>query len=418
MSILLTKLPNGLTVVTDRMESVETVSLGVWVGSGTRNERPEWNGIAHLLEHMAFKGTGRRTAQAIAEEIEAVGGQLNAYTAREHTAYYAKVLSGDLALAIDILADILQNSSFDPTELERERSVVLQEIGQARDTPDDIVFDHFQAAAFPDQPMGRSVLGTTDIVGHMKRDVLFDYMKAQYGAEKMIFAAAGRLDHAQVVECARDHFRGLLPNGHFKPEPARYAGGEIREDRSLEQLHLVVGFRGVPFDDSDYYAASALSTLLGGGMSSRLFQEVREKRGLAYNIYSFGSSYSDSGLFGIYAGTGEAMVDELVRVIGGETVAIADKVAEVEIERARAQLKASILMALESTGARCERLATNLLVYGRIIPVEEIVAEINAIDVASIRRVARRVLESRPTIAAVGPVRSLASYDTIAGRFR
>ncbi len=418
MTIMLTKLPSGLTVVTDCMDSVETVSVGVWVGSGTRNERSEWNGIAHLLEHMAFKGTGRRTAQAIAEEIEAVGGQLNAYTAREHTAYYAKVLSGDLALAIDILADILQNSSFDPTELERERSVVLQEIGQARDTPDDIVFDHFQAAAFPDQPMGRSVLGTTDIVGHMGRDALFEYMRSQYAAEKMILAAAGRVDHTRLVELAGGHFRGLLPNGHFKPDPARYAGGEIREERALEQLHLVVGFDGVPFDDPDYYAAAALSTLLGGGMSSRLFQEVREKRGLAYNIYSFGSSYSDSGLFGIYAGTSESMVDELVRVIGGETVAIADKVSQGEIDRARAQLKASILMALESTGARCERLATNLLVYGRIIPIEEIVAQIDAIDETAIRRVARRILESRPTIAAVGPTRTLDAYDSIAGRFR
>ena len=418
MTIMLTKLPSGLTVVTDHMESVETISIGVWVGSGTRNERSEWNGIAHLLEHMAFKGTGRRTAQAIAEEIEAVGGQLNAYTAREHTAYYAKVLSDDLALAIDILADILQNSSFDPTELERERSVVLQEIGQARDTPDDIVFDHFQAAAFPDQPMGRSVLGTTDIVGHMGRDALFDYMRSQYAAEKMILAAAGRVDHTRLVELAREHFLGLLPNGHFKPDPARYVGGEIREERALEQLHLVVGFDGVPFDDPDYYAASALSTLLGGGMSSRLFQEVREKRGLAYNIYSFGSSYSDSGLFGIYAGTSESMVDELVRVVGGETVAIADKVGQGEIDRARAQLKASILMALESTGARCERLATNLLVYGRIIPIEEIVAQIDAIDETAIRRVARRILESRPTIAAVGPTRTLDAYDSIAGRFR
>jgi predicted Zn-dependent peptidase len=418
MTIMLTKLPSGLTVVTDRMDSVETISIGVWVGSGTRHERSEWNGIAHLLEHMAFKGTGRRTAQAIAEEIEAVGGQLNAYTAREHTAYYAKVLSGDLALSIDILADILQNSSFDPTELERERSVVLQEIGQARDTPDDIVFDHFQAAAFPDQPMGRSVLGTTDIVGHMGRDALFEYMRSQYAAEKMILAAAGRVDHTRLVELASEHFRGLLPNGHFKPDPARYAGGEIREERALEQLHLVVGFDGIPFDDPDYYAASALSTLLGGGMSSRLFQEVREKRGLAYNIYSFGSSYSDSGLFGIYAGTSESMVDELVRVIGGETVAIADKVSQSEIDRARAQLKASILMALESTGARCERLATNLLVYGRIIPIEEIVAQIDAIDETAIRRVARRILESRPTIAAVGPTRTLQAYDSIAGRFR
>ncbi|MCX7354127.1 MAG: pitrilysin family protein [Alphaproteobacteria bacterium] len=418
MTVNITRLSNGLLVATDRMEAVETVSLGVWVGAGTRNERPEVNGIAHMLEHMAFKGTARRSAQAIAEEIEAVGGQINAYTSREQTAYYVKVLAGDTPLAVDILGDILQNSTFEPAELERERTVILQEIGQAKDTPDDIIFDHFQAAAFPDQPMGRAVLGTADIIRHLKRPALFDYLGAEYGAGRMILAAAGRLDHDAIVELAQRAFGNLRGNDATRLEPALYKGGDMREERDLEQLHIVLGFKGIALDDPDFYPSSALSTLLGGGMSSRLFQEVREKRGLAYSIYAFGASYSDAGIFGVYAGTSENDAKELVSVIAGEMRAVAGKVTTAELARARAQLKASTLMALESTGARCERLAQNLMVYGRIVPVEEIVTKIDAIDEASVERVAARLLTSAPTVAAVGPLSQLGDYGAIASTFQ
>ena len=418
MTVNITRLSNGLLVATDRMEAVETVSLGVWVGAGTRNERPEVNGIAHMLEHMAFKGTARRSAQAIAEEIEAVGGQINAYTSREQTAYYVKVLAGDTPLAVDILGDILQNSTFEPAELERERTVILQEIGQAKDTPDDIIFDHFQAAAFPDQPMGRAVLGTADIIRHLKRPALFDYLGAEYGAGRMILAAAGRLDHDAIVELAQRAFGNLRGNDATRLEPALYKGGDMREERDLEQLHIVLGFKGIALDDPDFYPSSALSTLLGGGMSSRLFQEVREKRGLAYSIYAFGASYSDAGIFGGYAGTSENDAKELVSVIAGEMRAVAGKVTTAELARARAQLKASTLMALESTGARCERLAQNLMVYGRIVPVEEIVTKIDAIDEASVERVAARLLTSAPTVAAVGPLSQLGDYGAIASAFQ
>ncbi|MHB1219386.1 MAG: M16 family metallopeptidase [Alphaproteobacteria bacterium] len=418
MTVRITRLSNGLLIATDQMDSVETVSLGVWVGAGTRNERPEVNGIAHMLEHMAFKGTARRSAQAIAEEIEAVGGQINAYTSREQTAYYAKVLAGDTPLAVDILGDILQNSTFEPAELERERTVVLQEIGQAKDTPDDIIFDHFQAAAFPDQPMGRAVLGTAEIIRHLKRPALFDYMGAEYGAGRMILAAAGRLDHDAIVDLAQRAFGNLRGNGAMRLEPALYRGGDMREARDLEQLHIVLGFKGIALDDPDFYPSSALSTLLGGGMSSRLFQEVREKRGLAYSIYAFGASYSDAGIFGVYAGTSENDAKELVSVIAGEMHAVAGKVTTAELARARAQLKASTLMALESTGARCERLAQNLMIYGRIVPVEEIVTKIDAIDEASVERVAARLLTSAPTVAAVGVLSQLGDYGAIASRFQ
>jgi predicted Zn-dependent peptidase len=417
MTVRISRLPNGLTVATDRMNSVETASIGVWVGAGTRNERPEWNGIAHMLEHMAFKGTKRRTASRIAEEIEAVGGQINAYTSREHTAYYAKVLYEHMPLAIDILSDIVQHSVFDQAELERERGVVLQEIGQAVDTPDDIVFDHFQAAAYPDQPMGRSVLGTVSSVRGIGREALFCYMNEEYGSHRTVLSAAGRVDHEEIVALSARLFQSLPMNGVPRPEASRYAGGDLREDRDLEQLHLVLGFPGVPVGHDDYYAVSALSVLFGGGMSSRLFQEVREKRGLAYSVYSFASSYTDSGIFGIYGGTSASQAAEFLAVTAGEAAAVAEKVGEDELARARAQLKASTLMALESTGARAERLGQNLLCLGRVVPVEEIVDKIEAVDRAAIARVARNLLTGPLTVAAIGPLDGLADYDRIAARF-
>ena len=417
MSILITTLPNGLTVVTDTMETVESISVGVWVDAGTRHERADINGVAHFLEHMAFKGTERRSARAIAEQIEAVGGHLNAYTSREHTAYYARVLAGDLPLAVDILADILQNSTLEAAELERERAVILQEIGQAHDTPDDIVFDHFQATAYPDQPMGWPVLGTTEVVGGLGRDAALDYMRDHYATERMVLAAAGRVEHAALVDLALDKFGASASARPRGLEVARYAGGDHRELRDLEQVHLVIGFDGLSYDDEDFYALSVLSTLFGGGMSSRLFQEVREKRGLVYSIYSFSSSYSDGGFFGIYAGTGEAEVEELLPVVAAEALALTKDVSAEEVQRARAQLKASVLMALESSWARCERLSQHLLTFGRIVSVEEIVAKIEAVDEAAVRRVAGRILSSRPTVAAVGTAKRLESYDTIAGRF-
>lgn len=279
-TIKVTTLPNGLRVATDSMPHVETTSLGVWVGVGTRNERAEVNGVAHLVEHMVFKGTPTRTAFDISEQIEAVGGHMNAYTTREHTAYYAKVLKEDAALALDVIGDMLQHSLLDEDELVRERDVVLQEIGQAEDTPDDIIFDHFQARAFPDQALGRPVLGQPEIIGALPRDALVDYIGGNYSGRTMVLAASGRIDHGWLVEKAAEVFRDLpAPADPAALDPARYTGGDFREDRDLEQLHIVLGFEGVGVHDPDYYAHSVLSTLLGGGMSSRLFQEVREKRG-------------------------------------------------------------------------------------------------------------------------------------------
>src|SRR5712691_10031881 len=305
MTVQQATLANGLRIVTDRIDTVDTASLGLWVDVGTRHEAPEVNGAAHFLEHTAFKGTERRSARAIAEEIEAVGGHLNAYTSRESTAYYAKVLKDDLPLALDILADILLHSSFDPAEFERERAVILQEIGQANDTPDDIIFDHFQERAFPDQAMGRPVLGSPEILRLLSRKAVMTYLRDHYGASRMVLSASGNLDHDRLVELADKLLSAMPAERAISSEPARYVGGEHRQERDLEQLHLVLGFPGLTLGDPDYYAAAVLSTAFGGGMSSRLFQEVREKRGLAYTIHSFTHSFRDGGLFGIYAGTGE-----------------------------------------------------------------------------------------------------------------
>lgn len=417
MTVRVSTLANGMRVVTDEMESVETVSLGVWVKTGTRDERADQNGIAHLLEHMAFKGTERRSAQDIAEEIEAVGGHLNAYTAREHTAYFAKVLKEDAALAVDILADILQRSTLDAEELARERAVVVQEIGQAFDTPDDIVFDHFQAAAFPGQGLGRPVLGTVELVESMSREAIAAYMGAHYVPARMVAVAAGRIGHDRFVELVGEAFGSLPQGADNHHEAARYGGGEHREPRALEQVHLVLGFEGIPFADPDYFALSVLATALGGGMSSRLFQEVREKRGLAYSVYSFASSYTDDGLFGVYAGTGEAQVAELIPVMCDQLAGIGATLTQVELERARTQSKAGVLMSLESTAARCEQLGQQMLVFGRPIPVAEITERIEAVDKAAIERVAARLTRGRPTFAAIGPLSRVEAFEAMAARF-
>ncbi len=419
MAVEIDILPNGLRVVTDRMPEVESVTVGVWAAAGARDEAAEVNGVAHLLEHMAFKGTKRRRAEDIAVEIEAVGGHLNAYTAREHTAYYAKVLKSDLPLAVDLLADILQHPTFEETELAREREVVVQEIGQANDTPDDVVFDHFQETAYPDQPIGRPVLGRVEVIRDMARETVADYRRRHYAPRRLVLAAAGNLEHRAVLDLAAAAFDSLPETPPEAFEPARYAGGEYREARALEQAHLVLGFNGVGFHDKDYYALAVLSTLLGGGMSSRLFQEVREKRGLCYAIYSFVSSYVDGGLFGIYAGTGEAQLKELVAVVCDELRRLADGgdgIADEELARAQAQLKSGILMSLESTAARCERLGQQMLVYGRPLGVDEIVAGVEAVDAGTVASVAARLTAQRPTVAAVGRIGRLEPFEAIAGR--
>jgi predicted Zn-dependent peptidase len=416
--IKVTTLDNGLRVVVDPMPQVESAALGVWVACGTRHESEELNGMAHMLEHMAFKGTRTRNARAIAEEIENVGGSLNAYTGREITAYHASVLKEDVGLGLEMIADILRNSVFDPDELQRERGVILQEIGQALDTPDDLIFDRFQSTALPGQPLGRPVLGTAESVGAIGRDDLFAYLARHYTASNMVLSAAGRVEHARIVDLANEHFGSVprTPANADKPLPLAYVGGDGREARDLEQAHLVLGCQGIGYRDPDYFATAVYSTLFGGGMSSRLFQRIREERGLVYSIHCFNAAYADGGLFGIYAGTGAEDIGELVPVVCQEFVGVADTLGEAELVRARNQIKAGTLMALESSHARCEQAARHLIIHGRPIPYAEIVARIEAVDQDAVRRVARRLLQGRLTLAALGPIGELEAIDKIAAR--
>ncbi len=417
MSAQVSTLANGLRVATDHIDTIDTVSLGLWVEVGTRHEPAEVNGVAHFLEHMAFKGTERRSARDIAEEIEAVGGHLNAYTSRESTAYYAKVLKEDTALALDILSDIVQHSVFDPAELERERTVILQEIGQANDTPDDIIFDYFQEQAFPDQAMGRPVLGSPEIVKRLSREAVIGYLHDHYGAERMVLSVAGHIEHERVVDLAEKLLSGLPRERAVTATPANYTGGERRMGRDLEQLHLVLGFPGLTLSDPDYYAAAVLSTAFGGGMSSRLFQEVREKRGLVYTIHSFAHSYRDGGLFGMYAGTGEDDAEELMPVLCEETAKLADGFEPVELARAKAQMKAGLLMSLESSSARCEQHAQHMLIHGTPFDPADLVRRIETVDDAAIGRVVAAWRAGPPTlVAASRPLGRLEDFERLRAR--
>ncbi|MBT5187305.1 MAG: insulinase family protein [Kordiimonadaceae bacterium] len=415
MSVEITKLDNGLRVVSDIMPHVETVTVGTWVDVGSRFETPNENGLSHMLEHMAFKGTERRTALDIAEEVENVGGYLNAYTSREHTTYYARLLKEDLELGIDVLGDILQNSTFEADELERERGVIIQEIGQAEDTPDDIVFDLLQSAAYVEQPLGRPILGTTDLVNSFKPDDLDNYMSGHYKAEQMAVVAAGNLNHSEFVSMVSDHFGGLdLKRDHSK-EKAVYSGGESRVEKELEQVNLLFGLDGLSFDDPDYYTSQVMSMIFGGGMSSRLFQEIREKRGLVYSIYSYMASYVDGGTFAVHAGTGPDQVSELVPVVAEELHKLTAKVSDQEVERAKAQLKAGLLMSLENTTSRMEQLGHQQMIFGKHIPREETLKKIDIVDGDAIMKCTARILNgSDLSLGAIGPLDTLADYDTIA----
>ena len=411
MTLQVTQRADGLTIASDHMATAETVSLGVWVSAGTRYEAQAVNGIAHLLEHMAFKGTARRSAFAIAQEIEAVGGYLNAYTSREATAYYAKILAKDAPLAVDIIADILQHPAFEEAELQRERGVVLQEIGQAMDTPDDMIFDHFQEVAFPDQPLGRPVLGRVDIVNGLGRDHLKAFLDNHYGPRRMVVAAAGQIEHDRLMELSEAAFDALTADGGSSLETARYQGGEYRETRDLEQVHLLFGFPSCNLLDEDYYAVNLLSTLFGGGMSSRLFQEVREKRGLAYSIYSFNASYLDGGLFGVYAGTGPGEVEELIPVLCDAFNQLGGSLDQEELDRASAQMKASLLMSRESTSSRCEQLAQQILTYGAPLDPDDVLKRIDQVTLADLKRLAGKFLTSQPTMASIGPLDRLEAME-------
>ncbi len=360
-------LPNGLRVSADEMKDVETVSVGVFVNTGSRHEIPEINGISHFLEHMAFKGTKKRSAVQIAEEFEGIGGRINAYTSKERTVYYAKVLKKHAEFAVEFLADILQNSTFAKAELEKERGVILQEIAMTNDTPDDIVFDYFQEAAYPKQALGRSILGPVANIKKFGRQDFVNYIGKQYNYENMAVVAAGNIKESDLLKWTKKYFNKLGTN-KIKPfEEAKYKGGVFKKEKKLEQVNLVMGFDGMSYLNRDYYTLQILAMILGSGMSSRLFQEVREKRGLAYSIYAFNYANHDSGLFGIYAGTTPDKANELIDATKGEIEKICKKVTDKELARVRSQFEAGLLMSKESTSSRMQKLGNDIFCYGKII---------------------------------------------------
>ena len=415
MSVQVTKLASGLSVVTDDMPHLQTASLGVWVGAGSRDEQPDEHGISHLLEHMAFKGTKRRSAREIAEAVEAVGGDLNASTSVESTGYFARVLKADVPLALDVLGDILSEPTFDAAELRREQNVIVQEIGAVEDAPDDLVFERLQEVAFPKQPVGRSILGTPATVSSFTPARLRAYLSRNYRAPDLVVGAAGAIEHKAIVAEVEKRFSVFKGPAAPPPEPAHFAGGTRVEPRDLEQVHIALALEGLPIGHDAIYSLQVFSIVLGGGMSSRLFQEVREKRGLCYSIHAFHMPYADTGVFALYAGTDQSDAPELMRVTIDQIAGATETLNETEVARAKAQMKAGLLMALESSEARVSQIARQMLAYGRPIPLEEIVAKVEAVTVDNARAAGRAlVARSRPAIAALGPGNGLESTAAIA----
>lgn len=418
MSVEITCLPNGLHVITHGMPQLETVALGIWVKAGARDERPEENGIAHFLEHMAFKGTERRDARAIAEEIESAGGEINAATGMETTTYYAKVLKGDWPLALDILADIFSHSILDPGELERERDVILQEIAAANDQPDDLVFDLAQAACYGGHPLGRSILGTADLIASVSREQMVAWRERNYWASRIVVSAAGHIAHADFVREAARLFGGIPAGRPPQREPPAFVPRAATASKPLDQAHIILSFQAPGYRDPDIYTLQVMSSILGGGMSSRLFQEVREKRGLCYSVFSYGSAYEDGGQLGVYAASSPEHTVELVGLTSDIIMSVAGGVSDGEIARAKAQLKSSLVMNLESASSRADQIARQFLAFGRVPAIDELVRRIDSVSSEDVRSLAGRLFKARrPAMSAVGQLTHLRTYEEIAQHF-
>ena len=403
----LTTLNNGLRVLTHHIDGFSSVVLGYWVEAGGVCESPKVCGISHFLEHMAFKGTTTRTARQIAEEIESVGGYSNAYTSKEVTAFHAKVLGKDVRLAVDILSDILQNPTFMTDELERERGVILQEISQSIDTPDDIIFDHFQRVAFKDQSLGRPILGPVDIVSKINADDLRKYRSMYYNADNIVFSAVGNIDHNELLNFAQKHFENFSTAKTTKSNQTFcYTEGLYSDIRDIEQTHIVIGFNGLANTDKDYYTLAIFSSILGGGMSSKLFQEVREKRGLVYSIYTMSSSYKNNGLFGVYAATSANKVEEVTDVVLSEIYKMKSDITDKEFNRTKAQFESSLLMSRENNGTLCEQIVNQTMIFGRSFSNEEIMQKINAVTIDDVKKITDKILSKPPVVVTVGQFNS------------
>ncbi len=396
------RLANGLTVAVAPMAGVETLALGLYVDVGGRDEPLDRAGLAHMVEHMVFKGAGGRTARGIAEAIEDVGGVLNAYTARDHTVFHVRLLPGDLALGMELIADLVRAPDFAAEELVREKAVVLSELGEARDTPDDIVMDHLQSTAYPDQPFGRPILGDETSIEAITVADLAGWIGGRYCPEGMVIAAAGKLDEDRLLALVEARFGDLAPGRPPASPAARFAAGTHNDVRRFDQLHLALAYPGVAVDHHDHHALALFAGAAGGGMSSRLFQELRETRGLAYSVYAWSAAYADAGSLGVYLATARrdgAKALKLAREVLAQTAAEID---DAELARARAQARAGLLMGLESVQARCDHLARNIQVHGRIVPPAETVAAIDAVTVAQLRSAAQTALAGGEALASVG----------------
>jgi len=400
-------LPNGIRLVCERIAYVQSVAIGIWVGCGSRYEEERVSGISHFIEHMAFKGTGCRTASQLAEAMDAIGGDLNAFTDKEHTCFYARVLSEHLPIAVDILSDMLLHSAFPEEELEREKHVVLDEIHRHEDSPDDLVHDLLAGALWKEHPLGRPVIGTPEAVGALTRQDLLDYVARHYTAGRTVISVAGHFDPQQLLPMIAEAFGGMDHTQREPPPPdlpAHTTPSIISRD--TEQVHFCLGTKGFPQQDKRRYPLAVMDTILGGGMSSRLFQEIREKRGLAYNIGSYTNSYRDAGMFVIYGGTGPEYVEQVMDLIQAEIQKIrTTPVPDEELERARNQIKSSLIMAQESMFSRMSFAGKSELTYGRVIPLKEIIRMVEKVTPADICAVAETIFNSHPLVlAAIGPM--------------
>jgi predicted Zn-dependent peptidase len=419
-----TVLPGGLRVITESLPAVRSAAFGIWAGVGSRDEDLAHAGATHYLEHLLFKGTQRRSALEISAAMDAVGGELNAFTAKEYTCYYARVLDTDLPLAIDVLADMVTNSLIEPKDVDAERGVILEEIAMNDDDPSDTVHEAFAAQLFGDTPMGRPILGSVDSINSITRAQIAEHYAARYLPENLVVAAAGSLDHAEVVELTRSAF-GPVRSGDADPLPPRLPGpgattvqagtGVRLVSRGIEQANLVLGCGALSRTDDRRFALGVLNAALGGGMSSRLFQEVREKRGLAYSVYSFSSQHADSGIWGVYAGCLPAKADEVLSICRDEIAkVICGGLTDDELIRGKGQLRGSIVLGLEDPSSRMSRLGKSELVYPRLEPVEEILASIEAVTHDDVREVATAVLAQPKALAVVGPFDNSDAFTALA----
>ena len=403
MSVEYKILDNGMTIINDQMD-LESASIGVWIGAGSSNEKKDECGIAHMLEHMAFKGTKNRNAEKIAREIEDVGGDINAYTSKEVTAYYLKVLKENAELGVDILSDIIKNSTFPKEEIERERGVIISEIGQSYDAPDDRVFENFTKTAYKNQPMGRPILGTKETVSGFQKSNLKLFLNSNYIPENMVVSMSGNLNKDKFFKIVEDKFSDIKNDNKPEKVNSEWTAGFIAEDRDLEQTQLVFGVEGLKNIDINRFSLRALSIILGGGMSSRLFQEIREKKGLCYSIFSFTQMQNSSGVFGFYAGTSPKDVDYLLESSLTELKKIKNFISTEELNKAKAQMKSGFIMGHESNSSRSEYFAKNMINFGKIIGTDEIIESIEKISINSIYDLCDKLLTSaNPVLSVIGP---------------